>query len=138
MRHKLTDLAQHRPITILAAIICFISLYPAPSPLFHILFLPALLITEKHDRHAFLALAIVFVLVNLTIGAGTSHADLKTLLTETSGNVSLILTVIVSHRRCLTQVDSCRAWVRAWSFGILWAALWVAVVHMDPTASPVS
>lgn len=108
-----------------ASLVCLVSLYPSPSPLLHLLFLPLLILLEKHHQKlcALLGSTLYAILVAVSISSGRLQS-FPTAFSESGGAVVLAISTIACHRRCLARVNGVRVWNRAGSFGLLWATVW--------------
>jgi hypothetical protein len=95
-----------------------LTLYPSPSPLFHIAFLPALILIHRHDPILFVSTSLCVGLVGFIadIGGGKEIIYATEHLFLVIG--SLMASIVIHHRLCTLCVRS--AWFDSLLFGSLW------------------
>lgn len=120
-----------------AALYCLITLYPSPSSLFHLLFLPSLIISEKYDKRVCSVLTLILdIVLTLTLYGGTSESPVLNAV-STQPLAIVDITLIYTHRK-VSKLFQARAWTRAVTFGILWSATSALITHTMPGAHRVS
>ena len=141
MSLKIPSMGSIRPnrfrLVAAAALCCLVTLYPSPSPLFHLLFLPSLIVNEKYDKWVCSTLALILSVVSsITLYAKTNDSAVESAITAPPLTV-VLLTLIYTHRK-VTALCQSRAWVKAVSFGILLSACSMLVTSTAPGGGVVS
>lgn len=143
MSFDLADLGNIVPIrykmSVVATLCCIIAIYPSPSPLFHLLFLHLLILSERNDKRLYSTLTLTFsMILTFTSAPGPSRQTAKMYGAITEAPLLAgIISLIVAHRRAC-NFSGAQVWTRAVSFGMSWAALSAVVAHTTPLGRLVS
>jgi hypothetical protein len=128
---------QRYRLVAIASTCCLLTIYPSPSPLFHLLFLPILILIERYDRRLYAILTLTLsVILTLVLPSGTRDSAVDGLITVPP-LVVVIVSIMVSHRK-ICDLFQCKAWISAVSFGILWSASSALIAHTAPEGRLVS